>query len=490
MLEWGADTPEAHAFWSDTKRCLAKWETAGDCGKTGLVPASNALDPVWAVLAGDITGRVPSSAALEHALGSHARAIAQTWRRISADRDPNDAWLDAAETEFLTLLRSESYMETQRRIIEALLDAWDNLGPEHQSAQRLGWQTGTGFGRLAWPGALRVPIGQSAFETVWRSGRYALHRYVTTHGNPGPPIVICYGLIGRHTVTDLLPDRSIVRRLLDRGFDVYALDWGSGSHEDPGPDMAELVNRALAPAIRMAASAAGRPVTLFGICQGGTLGLCHAALDSEHLSSLVLAGTPVDFHADHLDPNLGHGLLNVWLRALPESLIARVIDAMNGLPGLLLGAVFNQVNPVRTLKRYAIDLPAAFRRGVPDPCFRAMETWLADRPDLPARFARQWLIDLYRKNALVRGDLVLDGRRVDLGAIRIPVLCIAGASDHIIPPPCQTALESFLWPGGFCLRTVDAGHIGALVGRVAGRETAEIIDMWHTRHVNHQVSRD
>ena len=37
--------------------------------------------------------------------------------------------------------------------------------------------------------------------------------------------------------------------------------------------------------------------------------------------------------------------------------------------------------------------------------FMAMEKWLADRPDLPGRLARQWLIDCYQNNDLIAGRL-------------------------------------------------------------------------------------
>ena len=47
--------------------------------------------------------------------------------------------------------------------------------------------------------------------------------------------------------------------------------------------------------------------------------------------------------------------------------------------------------------------------------------------------AKQWLKDLYQQNKLVRNEWHLEGRRVDLGNIRMPVLNVYAKDDHIVP---------------------------------------------------------
>jgi polyhydroxyalkanoate synthase len=46
--------------------------------------------------------------------------------------------------------------------------------------------------------------------------------------------------------------------------------------------------------------------------------------------------------------------------------------------------------------------------------FLRMEKWIADRPHHPGEAAKQWLKDLYQDNKLVKGELELGGRKVDL----------------------------------------------------------------------------
>ena len=39
------------------------------------------------------------------------------------------------------------------------------------------------------------------------------------------PVLFCYALINRSYILDLQPDKSVVGRYLERGFDVYMIDW-------------------------------------------------------------------------------------------------------------------------------------------------------------------------------------------------------------------------------------------------------------------------
>ena len=280
-------------------------------------------------------------------------------------------------------------------------------------------------------------------------------------------------------MTDLLPERSLVRNLLSAGCDVYVVDWGDDAARKPETDLSDYVLDWLPQcmdAVRTSANVSA--VTLMGICQGGTLAACHAAMQPEGINGLICAGTPIDFHADDQDHNPAHGFLNLWARALSEADVEVLTDLGHCLPGDFMGAIFNQLNPVRTLARYAIDLPEAAQDPGKLRTFMAMETWLADRPDLPQAFARTWLVDLYQRNALVDGKLMVAATPVDLGQIQVPVLNIIAEADHIIPPPCSRALSRFVLGERYRELTIPAGHIGTFVGSKAQTLTAPGIMKW------------
>jgi poly(3-hydroxyalkanoate) synthetase len=75
--------------------------------------------------------------------------------------------------------------------------------------------------------------------------------------------------------------------------------------------------------------------------------------------------------------------------------------------------------------------------------------------------------DLFQHNRLARGRLTVRGERVDLTRIRCPLFVLAGARDHITPPPQVLALPALAPHAPARTWTVDAGHVGVFMGRRA-----------------------
>lgn len=482
---------ELARFWEEGQRVF--WSAAAGCPVGDSVveaPEPAAFDGFWTALAtgAALPGQHESWRALIEAAARYRAVVLGAWGRVHAAFDiqrramidpagppPDwrilrDGWFATAEAEFIDTLRSDAFLIAQRDVLRAVIQ-WraglSGLERARLSALRSG-------ARLAVQlGLDRIRIATTPKDEVWREGRAVLSRYRPLGRQPTlGPLVICFGLIGRQTMTDLTPERSLVRNLLAAGVDVFVLDWGDAGPEDTRNGFAHYADgqlgRALA-AVRQASGVA-RPV-LFGICQGGVFAACHAALcGARHgagpecgIGGLILAVTPIDFHADTQDADPAHGLLNVWVRSLEEADIGAMIDTSGNLSGELMGLVFNQLNPVRTIAKYVIELPEAARDSRTLATFLAMEAWLADRPDLPGALARDWLVGLYRRNELVAGRFRMRGEPVDLGRIDVPVLNIHAAADHIIPASCARALGRHVAPRLYRELSLPTGHIGVFV---------------------------
>ncbi|MEM6972635.1 MAG: alpha/beta fold hydrolase [Pseudomonadota bacterium] len=363
-------------------------------------------------------------------------------------------------------------------------------GPLHgpnlliEATRRMVRATG-GFARLP-PGRRAPPIAESPADRIWSSGKITLSRYRPIAGvdetDPGVrrlgPVVIVHGLIGRQTMLDLEPQRSLVRRLLKAGSDVWVVDWGSPTRADRWRDTTDYAAHALDDVLRTVAAHVARRPVLFGVCQGGVFAACHAALNPDRLAGLALAVAPIDFHADQEAPEAGRGLLNHWLRSLPDDLLERLIEDRGLVSGDLTAAVFNGLAPARWMARYTADLAEIADDPAALDTFLRMERWLSDRPDQPGALAREWLIGLYRENRLVKGLFEVDGERVDLGRIACPVLNIHARDDHIVPPPCTTALKRNLRNVAYTEVEVPTGHIGAFVSKRAQGIVAPAMVDW------------
>lgn len=325
-----------------------------------------------------------------------------------------------------------------------------------------------------------VTIATTPKREIWRDGKVSLHRYGAPQGQPGPlgPLLILHGLFGRQTITDLEPERSIVRRLLDAGVDLWVIDWGNPTRADCCLDFTDYAVHWLGDALDRIIAETGRPVALLGICQGGVFALCQASLAPERVAGLALAVTPVDFHADLVEGDSSRGLLNLWARNLPPETVDAFLAERGLVPGEMTGAVFQSLSPLRNAAKYGTDLLGIADDPIALQTFLRMETWLADRPDHPAAAARQWLVELYLENRLVHGGFELDGRTVDLGSITCPILNIVASLDHIVPPPCSLALDGLTASPDYRLLEVPTGHIGVFVSQRARDIVAPAIADW------------
>jgi polyhydroxyalkanoate synthase len=93
-----------------------------------------------------------------------------------------------------------------------------------------------------------------------------------------------------------------------------------------------------------------------------------------------------------------------------------------------------------------------------------MEKWIADRPHHPGEAAKQWLKDLYQDNKLVNNVFTINGRRVDLRNITMPVLIVFAKDDHIIPPATSQALSAKVGSKDYSELALPGGHVGVFVG--------------------------
>jgi polyhydroxyalkanoate synthase subunit PhaC len=64
----------------------------------------------------------------------------------------------------------------------------------------------------------------------------------------------------------------------------------------------------------------------------------------------------------------------------------------------------------------------------------------------------------------VRNEWELEGRRVDLGDIGMPVLNVYAKDDHIIPPATSRALGPKVGSSEYTELALAGGHIGVFVG--------------------------
>lgn len=317
-------------------------------------------------------------------------------------------------------------------------------------------------------------------DEVWREDMVRLYRCRPVVDKPHPvPILITYALVGRFQMIDLEADRSLVRKLLASGFDVYFIDWGLPGRAQRWLGIDDYVSGYLDRCVDVIRRRSGSDsINLMGICQGGVFSTCYAALFPQKVRNLALTVTPLDFHGDRKEPQVGAGYMNGWARSMTTQDVDDFVDVYGSAPGALVGFAFLMMNPVSNLTKYSTDLIDVLGDDAKLLGFLRMERWIADRPDHPGEVLRQWLKDLYQENKLIRGRLELGGRTVDLRNITMPVLNIYATGDTIVPVSCSRGVGNHFGTDDYTEVPVPGGHIGTFVGAKAQKILGPTLAEW------------
>ena len=330
-----------------------------------------------------------------------------------------------------------------------------------------------------------VQIATTPKREVWRQDKVSLYHYTATAKKKtvATPVLMVYGLIGRYTMADLQEDRSLVRNLLAQGVDLYVVDWGTPTRGDRWLTLEDYIDGYLGECVDFIRAKHKIPaLSLLGICEGGVFTTCYAARNPQKVKNLTITITPIDFHAGSKDAPLHHGLIGLWARSMTHEDVDRLIEANGNLPGELMSFVFSMMTPVNALTKYNLGLFDVMDDEKKLLNFLRMEKWIADRPDHPGEAAKQWLKDLYQENKLAKNQLELDGRRVDLRQITMPVLNVYAKDDHIIPPATSRALGGLVGTQDYTELALPGGHVGAFVGGRSQKLLGPGIAEWLGKH--------
>ena len=106
-----------------------------------------------------------------------------------------------------------------------------------------------------------------------------------------------------------MPGRSFVEYMLEQGFDVYLLDWGSPGPEDQGITFDDYVTQYLRRAVRKVRRISGSDeISMLGYCIGATLAVTYTAVYPEsQVRNLILLTAPIDFEG------APEGSMAIWL---------------------------------------------------------------------------------------------------------------------------------------------------------------------------------
>jgi polyhydroxyalkanoate synthase len=322
----------------------------------------------------------------------------------------------------------------------------------------------------------KAAIAQTPKETVWALNKARLYRYIpviSPERRYPIPLLLVFAIMNRPSILDLRPGHSFVEFMVGRGFDVYLLDWGSPGYEDRKLKLDDYAVDYLTRAIRKMKSISGaNEFSLLGWCIGAIITTIYAALLPDGgLRNLLLLTAPLDF-------SNRSGL--TFARWTDEKYfdVDKVLKRFGNMPGEMIDYGARALKPVENY----ISSFCKLWDNLDDPraveAWHAMNTWVTDTIPMAGAAYRQLIVELYRKNALIRNQLVVRNQRVDLAQVKANLFTVIAGTDHITPP-CQS--ESILDKVSSSDKEayhVPGGHIGIMAGSSAQRTTWPHIAAW------------
>jgi polyhydroxyalkanoate synthase len=373
----------------------------------------------------------------------HTRKKAQFYlRQVTSALSPSNFLATNPELLRTTLAESgDNLVRGLRMMAEDITAGHGNLRIRQSDAQKF---------------KLGVNLATTPGKVIFRNELIELIEYApTTPSVYKRPLLIVPPWINKFYVLDLNPEKSFIRWAVAQGLTVFVISWVNPDerHADKGFEayMREGIFAALD---AVEASTGEREVAAIGYCVGGTLLAITLALMAEIGDKRVVSATFFTTQVDFTDA----GDLKVFVDAEQLKAVERKMAETGYLDGAHMANAFNMLRPNDLIWSYFVN---NYLKGK-EPMPFDLLVWNADSTRMPAANHNFYLRHCYLQNDLTQGNMAIEGKRLDLGKVTIPLYDLAAREDHIAPARSVfTGAKYFGGPVRYVL--AGSGHIAGVV---------------------------
>ncbi|MBK8973811.1 MAG: alpha/beta fold hydrolase [Hahellaceae bacterium] len=295
------------------------------------------------------------------------------------------------------------------------------------------------------------------------------------------PLILVPPLAATAMIFDLLPQRSVVRYFLARGFDVYLVDWGEVTEDHSHLSLQSYVMDWMPEIINVVKKRSGQDeVSCFCYCMGGLLTLMYAAVHQPSgIRNIVTVASPVDMHQGGV---AGRALSLIYR---PARIISRVlnISLMDlpsrylHIPGWMSSLVFKLTNPMGSVIS-SLELLVNYWDREYVKVHTTMSKWFDDMVDYPGETIKEMVVKMALNNQMAKGRMKMGEQHAEFSAIDCSILAFAGRTDKLVTPAAAHRVLEIVSSQDkeFCV--VGGGHAGVFAGRTAPSETWAISADW------------
>jgi len=319
--------------------------------------------------------------------------------------------------------------------------------------------------------APKHPVGLTPKDVVYERGTLKLYHYHPQSDEVYRiPVLLVMATTNKAFVFDLAPGQSMVEFLLQRGFDVFVIDWEPPAPEERGLTLEDYTQDFIPNCVRMVQQESGEiDVNIIGYCMGGVLSLIYAATHTDGpLQNLVCLTTPVDWHK--------MGLSNVWQDQRYFD-VDRLVDTLGIIPADFVAQGFEMQRPAQKVAG-RVRVWEQMWNDEYVKSYRAFDRWGNETLPLAGEYMREITKELIWGNKLYTSELMVAGRRVDLGNITTPLLTVVAEHDHLVPYECSKPLQEKVGSTDKEEVLLKGGHVSLIAGPNAVRRMWPRVDAW------------
>jgi polyhydroxyalkanoate synthase len=325
-------------------------------------------------------------------------------------------------------------------------------------------------------GSYEANVGQTPKEQVWALNKCKLYRYVPVvpaEKRHPVPLLLVYALINKPFIFDLLPGRSFVEYMLEQGFDMYLLDWGSPGPEDQRITFDDYVTEYLGRAVRKVRRISGSDeISMLGYCIGATVAVTYCSVYPEApVRNLIILTAPIDFEG------APEGSMAVWLEEGRLD-IDKLVDTLGNVPGELIRFWAKMLKPVENFFGAYVNLMKMLNDRNSVLAWQAINRWVEDVIPFAGEAFRQFVKVYLRGNKLIRGEHEINGRKVDPKNISASLLNVVAQFDHLVAQSQSESIMSLVSSEDKELTVIPATHVGLMISRGARHKLWPQVSSW------------
>jgi polyhydroxyalkanoate synthase len=320
------------------------------------------------------------------------------------------------------------------------------------------------------------PPGVTPYEVVYEGGKVRL-RYYRAAGEPcATPLLLCYALVKRPYILDLLPGRSVIETLTRHGLSVYLIDWIPPTRADTWRGFDAYCNQDIANAVRaVQVRERAERVSLLGYCFGGLLSAIYTALHPETIKNLITLALPLDLRAGEIP-------IFKMMDNISQETVDLMIATYGNCPAWFVKAGFTGMS----LMHHALDKYVGLYRNRHSDgyveMFDLFERWMNSDVPLAGRLFSELTNGIFKRNLLAQNKFVVGEHVVDLRNITCPTLNVAGEWDDVVDLKSSLPFVDLIGSKDKRNLVFPTGHVGAVVSGAAQKRLWPEVAAWLGEH--------